>query len=61
MKEIRDPEYVLVGLKLVLIARGISDREIIRGSGAHRTQRVSGRGTKTSPARCYIDIPVRIK
>ncbi|OYT34369.1 hypothetical protein B6U96_13090 [Archaeoglobales archaeon ex4484_92] len=61
MREIRDPEYVLVGLKLVLIARSISNIEVIRGSGAHRTQRVSGRGTKPSPARCYIDIPVRIK
>jgi len=50
MREISDPEYVLVGIKLVLIARSISDREVVKGSGAHRTQMVSGRGTKTSPA-----------
>jgi len=60
MREISDPEYVLVGIKLVLIARSISDREVVKGSGAHRTQMVSGRGTKTSPARCYIDIPVKV-
>ena len=60
-KLIHDPDSVLVGLKLVLIARSISDKEVIRGSGAHRTQRVTARGSKTSPARCYIDIPIKIK
>jgi|GEM_PF-2129962 hypothetical protein len=58
---IDDPKFHLVGRKLVLIARDISDKETISGSGTHRTQRVFGRGTKTSPARCYIEIPAVIK
>lgn len=42
VKIIDNPDCVLTGLKLVLIARSISDREIIKGSAAHRTQRVFG-------------------
>ena len=58
--EIYDPKYVLVGEKLVCIARKFSRPKVIRGSSAHRTQRVIAEGTLTSPAKCYIEKVARI-
>ncbi len=58
---IDDPKYYLVGKKLVLIARDITKKETISGSGAHRIQRVFGKGTKTSPAKCYIEISAEVR
>lgn len=60
-KEIYDPEYVLVGEKLVCIGRKISKPTLIsRVTAKHRARQVVVEGTAQSPARCYISKPARI-
>ena len=56
---ITDPNYYLIGRKLVVIARDIKV-EVTEGSGRHRTQRAVARG-KGDYAKCFIDIPVEVK
>jgi len=57
---IYDKKYYLVGRKLIVIARTISKPKVIPGSSRHRTQMAIASG-KEDYARCYIDIPARIK
>ena len=59
-EEIYDPKYVLVGEKLVCIARNFSKPEVVEGSSAHRTQKIVAKGTLTNPAKCYIARAARI-
>ncbi|WP_290597693.1 hypothetical protein [Archaeoglobus sp. JdFR-39] len=56
---IYDKKYYLVGRKLIVIARDISKR-VIPGSSRHRTQMAVASG-KGDYAKCYIDIPAKIK
>jgi len=59
-EEIFDPKYVLVGEKLVCVARKIGKPRVRKGSSAHRTQEVTAEGTQSDPARCFIAKVARI-
>ena len=59
-EEIYDPKYILVGEKIVCIARKFSKPELVKGSSADRTRKIVAEGTLTSPAKCYIAKVARI-
>jgi hypothetical protein len=58
LTELRETGDAVVGEKLVAIGRKISKVHLISLTSAHRAQTVYVWG---KPARCFIDIPIRLR
>lgn len=58
MTELREPGDAIVGEKLIAWGRKVSRLHLISGTSAHRAQSVNIWG---SPAKCRIDIAVRLR
>lgn len=58
MSDLRDEGDSVAGEKLVGWGRKVSRVHLVAGTAAHRTQSVYLWG---GPARCRIDIPLRVK
>ena len=58
LTELRDPGDAVVGEKLVAVGRKISKVHLIPQTSAHRAQAVYVWG---NPARCFIDISIRLR
>ena len=58
MSELHDVGDAVVGEKLAAMGRKVSRVFVVAGTSAHRAQTVHIWG---KPARCFVDIPLRLK
>ena len=58
LTELRDPGNAVVGEKLVAVGRKIGKVHLIPQTSSHRAQAVYIWG---KPARCFIDISIRLR